>query len=173
MKKKNDAVFRLAFCAICAGISVAVLWLGAVTGLFDLTAVLLAGTVTVVMRTEAGDRFSAVSVAAAFTLAVIFLPEKFLALGYLAVSGVYPLVQRFLPRRGALLWITRALIGAALTAAYFVLIKFVFTAAYDPAELYLYPFIAVAGVVLFVVYDRWLVVFERVYLTRLRPRFRR
>ena len=173
MKRKNDAVFRLAFCAICAGVSVAVLWLGAATGLFDLTALLFAGTVTAVMQVEAGDRFAAVSVAAAFTLAIIFLPEKFLAFGYLALSGVYPLVTRFLPRRGPLLWITRALIGAALTAAYFVLIKFVFTAAYDPAEQYLYPFLAIAGVALFVVYDRWLNVFRRVYLTRLRPRFRK
>ncbi len=171
--KRNSGVFRLAFCAICAGISVAALWLGAVTGLFDLTSLLVAGSVTVVMKTEAGEKFSLVAVAAAFALAIVILPDKFLAFGYLLVSGIYPIAARFLPKRGALKWLSRALVGAALTAAYFLAIKFVFTGSYDVGERYLYPFLAVGGVVLFVVYDRWLAVFERFYVARIRPRIKR
>ena len=125
--KRNVTVFRLAFCAICAGLSTAVLWLGAVTGLFDLSALLFAGTITVVMRIEAGEKFSWVAVAVTFVLAIVFLPEKLLALGYLAVSGSYPLLVRFLPKRGVPLVLSRLAIGSALAGIYFLLIKFLFT----------------------------------------------
>ena len=172
MKRRNDTVFRLAFCAVCAGISTAALWAGAVTGLFDLTALLLSGTVTVVMRTEAGEKLSWVSVAVTFILAVVFLPEKLLALGYAAVAGAYPLLTRFLPRRGAPLYVSRLLIGAALAGIYFVLIKFIFTGSYDAGERYLIPFVLVGGVVLFFIYDRWLSLFAKFYEFRIRPRLR-
>ena len=170
--KRNVTVFRLAFCAICAGLSTAVLWLGAVTGLFDLSALLFAGTITVVMRIEAGEKFSWVAVAVTFVLAIVFLPEKLLALGYLAVSGAYPLLVRFLPKRGVPLVLSRLAIGSALAGIYFLLIKFLFTGSYDVGEKYLMPFVLAGGVVLFFVYDRWLDLFARFYEFRLRPRLR-
>ncbi len=172
MNKKNETVFRLAFCAVCAGLSTAALWAGAVTGLFDLTALLFAGTVTVVMRTEAGERLSWVSVAVTFVLAAVFLPEKLLALGYIAVAGAYPLLLRFLPKRGVPLVVSRLIIGSALAGIYFLLIKFIFTGAYDAGEARLIPFILAGGVVLFFIYDRWLDIFARFYEFRLRPRLR-
>ena len=164
--KRNETVFRLAFCAICAGLSTAVLWLGAVTGLFDLSALLFAGTITVVMRIEAGEKF------VTFVLAIVFLPEKLLALGYLAVSGSYPLLVRFLPKRGVPLVLSRLIIGSALAGIYFLLIKFLFTGSYDVGEKYLMPFVLAGGVLLFFVYDRWLVLFAKFYEFRLRPRLR-
>lgn len=172
MKRKNDAVFRLAFCAVCAGISTAVLWAGAVTGLFDLTALLFAGTVTAVMRIEAGERYAAVAAAVTFILAIVFLPEKLLALGYLAAGGVYPLLIRFLPKRGLPLVASRLLIGSALAGVYFLLIRFIFTGSYDVGEKHLIPFVLAGGVVLFFLYDRWLVLFARFYEFRIRPRLR-
>ena len=172
MKRNNETVFRLAFCAVCAGISTAALWAGAVTGLFDLTALLFAGTVTAVMRIEAGEKLPWVSVSVTFILAAVFLPEKMLALGYAAVGGAYPLLQRFLPKRGVPLVLTRLLIGSALAGAYFVLVKFIFTGEYDVGERYLIPFVLAGGVALFFVYDRWLVLFARFYEFRIRPRLR-
>ncbi len=172
MKKTNDTAFRLAFCAICAGLSTAVLWAGAVTGLFDLTAILFAGTVTVVMRIEAGEKFSWAAVAVTFVLAIVFLPEKLLALGYLAVGGAYPLLLRFLPRRGVPLVVSRLVIGSALAGIYFLLVKFIFTGSYDVGERYLIPFVLSGGVVLFFIYDRWLSLFARFYEFRIRPRIR-
>ena len=169
---KNETVFRLAFCAICAGLSTALLWLGAATGLFDLSALLLAGTITVVMRIEAGEKFSWVAVAVTFVLAIVFLPEKMLALGYLAAAGAYPLLVRFLPKRGAPLVLSRLIVGSALAGIYYLLIKFIFTGAYDVGEKHLIPFVLAGGVVLFIVYDRWLDLFARFYEFRLRPKLR-
>ena len=172
MRNSSDTVFRLAFCAVCAGISTAILWAGAVTGLFDLTALLIAGSVTTVMRIEAKERFSWVSVAVTFILAAVFLPEKMLAIGYIAVAGAYPLLVRFLPGKGAPLVISRLLIGSALAGIYFLLIKFIFTGSYDVGEKYLIPFVLAGGVVLFFLYDRWLVIFVRFYEFRIRPKLR-
>ncbi|MBQ3815457.1 MAG: hypothetical protein II836_05320, partial [Clostridia bacterium] len=108
MKNRSDSVFRLAFAAIAAGASVAILWLGAVTGLFDLSAILIAGAITVVVRIESGERYAWAAVAVVTVLSLVFLPDKLLALGYFAVAGAYPLLCRFLPQRGAAMWITRA-----------------------------------------------------------------
>ncbi len=143
------------------------------TGLFDLSAILIAGAITVVVRIESGERYAWAAVAVVTVLSLVFLPDKLLALGYFAVAGAYPLLCRFLPQRGAAMWITRALIGAALSALYFVLIKFVFVGSYDLGERYLYPFLFVGGVVLFILWDRFIPLFSRFYGSRIRPALRR
>ena len=68
--------------------------------------------------------------------------------------------------------LSRLAIGSALAGIYFLLIKFLFTGSYDVGEKYLMPFVLAGGVLLFFVYDRWLVLFARFYEFRLRPRLR-
>ena len=167
---KRSDVKKLTLSAVCAGLSVVMLYLGYLSGVLDLSAIALCSLITLMLRHETGRRFAAISAAACTALSLLILPNKLMALGYAALAGAYPLLREFIPRKPVLSWIIKMILGAAVTASYLLLIRFVFTASGSDVSGVLYPVFAVAGLITFIVYDLFLGVMSRYYVTRLRPR---
>ena len=169
---KRSDIKKLTLAAVCAGLSTVILYLGYLSEVLDLSAIALCSLVTLMLRHETGRRFAAVSAAACTVLSLLILPNKLMALGYGALAGAYPILREFMPKKPALSWIVKFVTGAAVTAAYLLLIRFVFTASGSDVSGFMYPVFAVLGIVMFIIFDLFLGVISRYYVTRLRPRLR-
>lgn len=169
---KRSDIKKLTLAAVCAGLSAVILYLGYLSGVLDLSAIALCSLVTLMLRHETGRRFAAISAAACTALSLLILPNKLMALGYSVLAGAYPLLRESLPRKPVLSWIIKLILGAAITASYLLLIRFVFTVSGSDVSEAMYPLFAVAGLAAFAVYDVFLGVMSRYYVTRIRPRLR-
>lgn len=162
---------RLALCAILAGLSLAVLYLGSLSGIFDLCAVVVGALCTAFVVLEIGGVYPWLTGAVTGVLAVLLLPDKFVALEYIVLGGLYPILKSFLERFGRVFsWILKLIyFNCALTIcvllAMFVLHSQDFVSA---SWILIYG----AGNVFFVVYDIALTSFISVYVLRLRKRLK-
>lgn len=162
---------RLALCAILAGLSLAILYVGALSGIFDLCAVVVGALCTAFVVLEIGGIYPWLTTAVTGTLAVLLLPDKFVALEYVVLGGLYPIIKSFLERFGRILSWTLKLIyfNCALTVC--VLLSMFVLQSQDFVSAS-WIVIYAAGNVFFVIYDIALTSFISVYVLRLRKRLK-
>lgn len=163
---RRSGAFPVAFSAICAALSVTVVAVGYATGLLDMSAVVVCGLVTAVLRRECGAKSAFLSVLVSTILIGVFMPDKTLAVLYFTAGGVYPIVRDRFARLSPVASLVARIITAELMCGAYVGAIFLFVPS--EAGRFIIPVGLVGGLLIFLLYDVLLRRFEIIYDLRLR-----
>ena len=171
---------RIAVSAMLAAISFVILYMGALTGVFDLCAVVVGALCVTFAKIEMGKWYPYLVGAVTFTLSFLLLTDKIVAFEYLFLGAVYPMVKsaaEVLSRKlgAASGWIVKLVYFNAVLAAFIVLSKFVFVSGDEALFAGSAVMIAVAVVftnVVFIFYDYAMTRFICYYLFVLRKKLK-
>ncbi len=168
MRKVNKAA-RTALAGMLSALGVVLLFIGAVTGVMDLTGICAASLLSAIAVVELGRGYPYLIWAVTGTVAFILLPDKTVAVGYALFGGIYPMLKLYFERLGRFAeWAAKLGYGAAVLGLMYVLSKFVFGLPDDTLPIMIG--LAVGYGVFFVIYDYALSVFMTVYMSRIRPK---
>ena len=98
MKKQNRKTCTMAYCGMAAALCVALMLLGAVIPIAMFIAPALAGFLIATVCVECGRTMALTAYAAVSLLALLFVPDKEVALVFVFLLGYYPLVKPKLER---------------------------------------------------------------------------
>lgn len=171
MKSSFKKTVKLSLCAALAGLSFIALYLGTVTGVFDLCAVVVGALCTAFAVIEFGGVWPWLVCAVASVLSFVLLPDKMVAFEYVFLGGVYPILKYYFESgKKVTSWILKMVyFNVALTAVLLVA-KFVFPG--DESWQILGPITYVLGNAFFVIFDYAMTTFITFYLVRLRKRLK-
>mgnify|MGYP003219509060 FL=1 len=93
MKKQNRKSWAMAYCGMAAALCVALMLLGAVIPIAMFIAPALAGFLIATVCVECGRTMALTAYAAVSLLALLFVPDKEVALIFVFLLGYYPLVK--------------------------------------------------------------------------------
>lgn len=169
--KTNKEINKLTFSAISAGICHVLMYIGYITGVFDLSTIFLCGLITVIIMIEIGGVYPWLTAGVCSVLSFILLPSKILAFGYAAVGGLYPILREYAAKTNKIAsWIIKLVIAEVFIVSYVLLTKFVFISSdFDDK---LYPVLIVLATACFVIYDIALERFKALYRYKLRSRLK-
>lgn len=161
----------ISFSAILSALSVALLYLGSVIEVLDLSTAALTSFLIVFAVIELGGAYPYLIWVCTSALSLLLLPNKLPALLYLFFAGIYPILKALFERhRPIFSWSLKMssffimLFGAYLAARFVFLLPEV-SASYDAV------FVALATLA-FVLYDIAMSKIILLYLVKLRKRFR-
>ena len=171
---------RIAVSALLAAISFVALYLGALTGVFDLCAVVVGALCVTFAKIEMGGWYPHLIGAVTFALSFLLLTDKMVAFEFLFLGGIYPILKAYAENLGRKAgnwasWTVKMVYFNAALALFLVFAKFVFTAGNE--DLFgLSPAMIAAAVVLvnafFVFYDYAMTRFISYYLFVLRKKLK-
>lgn len=164
---------RLVFSAILCALSFVLSMLGTLLGVFDLTGIIFSGLLVALVMIELSPRWAILVWAVTSALLVLFLPDKFVAVEYLAFAGIYPAIKRVvehLPKIPA--WILKFLYFNAVLTGLILLATKVQLFMSDDNDLALSWLVYLLGNAFFLVYDLCMGVYIRFYEISLRKRLR-
>lgn len=98
MKFKASNTKKLTFAAILSALGFVIMYLGTLTGVFDLCAVVVGALCCVYAVIEMGGIWPWLVASVTGTLCIVFLPDKFCALEYIALGGLYPIFKAIFER---------------------------------------------------------------------------
>jgi len=98
MKKQNRKSWAMAYCGIVAALCVALMLLGAVIPIAMFIAPAVAGFLIATVCVECGRTMALTAYAAVGLLAVLFVPDKEVALIFVFLLGYYPLAKPWFER---------------------------------------------------------------------------
>lgn len=166
-KKKRETRW-LTFSAILAAASVGLLYVGSLT-VFDLSMILVCALVTMFLYVEAGRKFAGLYVAVTGLLCLILLPSKLMALTYILIGGVYPILKATFEKfRPLFAWALKLSVLDSMLLCLIVLAKLVFVAE-DSYFDFTLPLL-LGGTVFFIIYDLALTGCVTLYIVKLRRR---
>ena len=93
MKKQNRKSWTMAYCGMAAALCVALMLLGAVIPIAMFIAPALAGFLIATVCVECGRTMALTAYAAVSLLALLFVPDKEVALIFVFLLGYYPLAK--------------------------------------------------------------------------------
>ena len=93
MKKRQQKSWAMAYCGIVAALCVALMLLGAVIPIAMFIAPAVAGFLIATVCVECGMQMALTAYAAVSLLALLFVPDKEVALIFTVLLGYYPLVK--------------------------------------------------------------------------------
>lgn len=94
MNQSKNRAKRAAVCGILSAMTVVLLYLGNLTGVLDLSAIVLCAVITMILKVEmGGSAYPWLYIAVSGVLALVLLPSKLMAVEYILVAGIYPLVK--------------------------------------------------------------------------------
>ena len=93
MKKQNRKSWAMAYCGIVAALCVALMLLGAVIPIAMFIAPAVAGFLSATVCVECGMQMALTAYAAVSLLALLFVPDKEVALIFTVLLGYYPLAK--------------------------------------------------------------------------------
>ena len=93
MKKQNRKSWTMAYCGMAAALCVALMLLGAVIPIAMFIAPALAGFLIATVCVECGRTMALTAYAAVSLLALLFVPDKEVALTFVFLLGYYPLAK--------------------------------------------------------------------------------
>ena len=171
MESSHKQTKRIALCAILSGLSLAVLYIGALSGIFDLCAVIVGALGIAFVVLEIGGIYPWLTGAVTGILCLLLLPDKFVALEYLVLGALYPIIKSLLERFAKILsWALKLIyLNSALTVCVLLAMFVLHSQDFVSAS---WPVIFAAGNVFFVIYDIALTSFISVYVLRLRKRLK-
>ena len=165
--KKTKAI---SFAAILSALSVALLYLGSVIEVLDLSTAAFASFLVVFAVIEMGGAYPYLIWACTSALSLLLLPNKFPALIYFIFAGIYPILKAHFERlRPLFSWPLKISAFALMMICAYLAARFVFvipeiSAAFDVI------FVALATLA-FVLYDIAMSKIILLYLVKLRKRF--
>ncbi len=171
MKNTFNKTLKLSICAILAGFSFACLYLGTVTGVFDLCAVVVGALCVAFAMIEFSGMWPWLVCAVTSVLSFILLPDKMVGFEYLFLGGVYPILKYYFEsKKPVISWVLKFVyFNVALTLTLLVA-KFVFPN--DEAWQIMGVLAYVLGNMFFVVYDYSLTSFISFYFRVLRKKLK-
>jgi len=93
MNKSSNSAKRAAVCGILAAMCVVLLYVGSVT-VFDLSVVVLCAVITMIIKVEMRKSpYPWLYAVVTGALALLLLPSKLLAVEYILIGGLYPLIK--------------------------------------------------------------------------------
>ncbi len=147
------------------------LYLGTVTGVFDLCAVVVGALCVAFAVIEFGGIWPWLVCSVTSVLSMAMLPDKMVALEYIFLGGVYPIIKYYFEGAKPLLsWIFKLVYFNVAMTAVLLAARFVFPG--DESWQILGPVAYVLGNVFFVVFDYALTTFITFYLRRLRKKLK-
>ena len=174
MKKHNNTLAgtkRLVLSAILAAISFVFMYLGTLTGVMDLCAVVVGALCCAFAVIEMGGIWPWMIWAVSGVLCLVFLPDKFCALEYIALGGLYPILKSLFEKLPTVIsWILKAVsLNLMLTLCLFVA-KYLFGISDEWVAFNLLVYLLANA--FFLLFDYALTVFISYYMIKLRHRFK-
>lgn len=174
MKKKNTALEKtknLALSSLMAAACFVLMYVGSVSGVFDLCAVVACAMIVIFAVIEIGGIFPWLIWLVSSTLCIFMVPDKFVALEFALFGGIYPMIKASLEKYPPFIsWSLKfAFFNVVFTGAYYIA-TYVFS-------IYNLGFtIGVAAYVLanifFFIADVAFTLMISIYMTKLRPRLK-
>lgn len=160
---KEGKTLRLTVASMGAALSFALMYLGVVSGILDMSASVICGVLTLIMLRECGAKLTLISTVVCTVLCAVLIHDKTVWLLYLTVGGLYPLVKGLLDRWNSIIsWVLK-LAFAVGTALLYILVTLIFIPS--AGALMMIPVGVPLAVFCFVLYD--------VLLTRIAPLYER
>ena len=171
MRKNARKTRVMALSSLFVALSVVILYLGCFLEVVDLTVAAVASLLVLLSVIEMGKGTATMIWIATSILASLLLPNKFIAIEYACLMGVYPLVKAFAERLPLVIsWVIKLLFVNIALAIMVVLGHFVF--AYPIESVWLMVATFVLATVTGVVFDIALTKLLTLYLMRLRGMLR-
>lgn len=167
----NNYTKKLAVSAMLAALSFVLMYIGALSGVFDLCAVTLGALGCAFAVIEMQGLWPWLVAGVTSVLCLILLPDKFAALEYVVLGGVYPIVKSYCERLPKVYsWIVKLVYFNVLLTGCLFVAKYVFVIQEEWLALNVAAY-AFANV-FFVIFDIALTMFVSLYLVRFRKRFK-
>ena len=161
---------RLAFSAIIAALSVVFLYIGCLTSVLDLSAAALCALLTMLVVVEIGQRYAWLTVAVAGVLSMLLLPDKLVAVEYIFLGGIYPVMKAILEKLPYwFAWLAKLSLLDTMLLVTIALSKLVFFSGGE-SDLDFTWLVMLLGTLFFILYDMTLSTCITAYITRLRKR---
>lgn len=162
---------RLVFASLLCALSFVFMYVGTLTGVFDLCAVVVGAVCTIFAAIEMGGAWPWLVFAVTGTLCALLLPDKFIAMEYIVLGGLYPILKSFFEKLPKILsWGAKIAAFNLMLAACLAMAKFVLGMQDDYIAFDVIVF--AAGNAFFIVYDVALTVFIAYYFQNLRHKLR-
>ncbi len=127
MNKLNNSAKRAAICGVFAAACVVLLYLGSMT-VFDLSTIVVCAIVTMIIKVElGGSGYPWLFVAVTGLLALLLIPSKLLAVEYILIGGVYPLIKAVFEKfRPLFAWPLKVSVLGCMVLLEIIVSKFLF-----------------------------------------------
>ena len=165
------SALRLCAAAMICALSFALMYIGTLTGVGDLCAAVLGALGTAFAVIELGGAWPWIIAAACSVLCLLLLPDKFAALEYIMLGGVYPIIKSYaerLPKAAA--WAVKFAYFNLMLTGCLAIAKFVLLIDESWAGFNVLVY-ALANAA-FLIVDISLTVLISAYITRLRHRLK-
>lgn len=171
LRKTEKNVRRIAVSAMISALSFALMYIGTLAVVFDLCAVVLGAIGTAFAVIELRGAWPWLIAAVCSVLCLLLLPDKFAAVEYIILGGVYPIIKEYIERLPKLLqWPLKLVYFNALFTGGMLLAKYVMMINEDWVAFNIVIY-ALSNIT-FIVFDIALTVFISAYLTRFRKRMK-
>lgn len=160
---------KLALAALMSALSVAVMYMGSLFEIMDLSTAAIASMCVLLVLVETGMRYAWLTYAVSGVLALILLPVKLAAIMFIGFLGFYPMAKAFFEQkcRGWLCLVLKILLLNVCTAIMLVAVRYVMAEA-----LWFEIMVLVLVNIVFVVYDYALSILLRAYVFVWRKKLR-
>lgn len=168
----KNKTLRLAVCALLSALGVALIYIGSVTGVLDMSAAVIASVGCIFATVEFGGAYPWLIYAVTGVLSLMLVPDPMSALMYILFFGFYPILKVKLDKRSRLFgWIVKEIVFNLSLAILFVLWILLFAAEGESTLVLNLIFILVAEII-FPIYDLALSKMAVVYFRKIRPKLR-
>lgn len=174
MKKESKTLVntrRLVVSAILSAVSFVIMYLGTLTGVMDLCAVVVGAVCCAFAVIELSGIWPWLVCAVTSVLCLVLLPDKFCALEYVALGGIYPILKSLFERLpAAVSWTLKAIAFNLLLTACLVVGKFIFGLKDEWVAFNIVVYLL--GNITFFIFDIALTTFISYYFKRLRGKLK-
>ncbi len=154
-----------------AALSFVLMYLGALSGVFDLCAVTVGALGCAFAVIELGGIWPWLVAAVCGTLSIILLPDKFAALEYIVLGGIYPIVKSYVERLPKIpAWLLKLIYFNVMLTLCLLAARFLIGTEEDWVTFNLIVY--GAANIFFIIFDVALTMFISVYVLRLRKKFK-
>ena len=156
---------KLTFSAVLSALAVAIMYVGSMLDVLDMSTAALASICVMIILTELGSKYAFMSFACIGVLSALLVPSKYAAIMFIGFLGFYPMAKRFFEAkfRGPLCLVLKFVLLNACTALMVVFSLFVMGASFKEA-LWFEILVLVLCNIVFVVYDYALSQILRTYI---------
>ena len=174
MRKESKSYVRakrLAFAALLSALSFVLMYAGALSGVLDLCAATAGALFCALAVIEMGGAWPWLICAVTGALSLLLLPDKFVALEYLVLGGIYPIIKAYFERLPKVpSYALKLLSFNVMLTVCLLLAKYVMGIQDEWAALNVVVYLAANAFFLF--FDYALTVFITYYLKRLRHKLK-
>ena len=164
---------KITLCAVLSALSVAVMYIGSLLEVLDISVACIASLVMLFCLEELGKKYAFAVYAAVSLLSFMLLPQKWVAAYFAFFFGIMPVTKKVFEKTGKIFsWVLKVTVfNAEAFAFYFVAEKLDFFEENETALPYLLVLLALANLVFILVdilYDRVYKIYEIKFQARIR-----